>query len=177
MVVAVHRSADHGFTKTTVDEIELAAGLGVVGDAHAGATVRHRSRVAVDPDRPNLRQVHLMSAELLDELVDAGFDVTPGGLGENLTTRGLDLLDLPTGAVLRLGERALVAVTGLRNPCAQIDRYRQGVRARVLGRDEDGRVVRRAGVMGVVVAAGVVRAGDAAEVALPPGPALPLERV
>ncbi|MFB9706924.1 MOSC domain-containing protein [Streptosporangium nondiastaticum] len=176
-VTAVSRSAGHTFSKGCEPVIRLLAGLGVEGDAHLGVTVRHRSRVARDPSQPNLRQVHLIHAELHEELRAAGFSVGPGELGENVTTRGVDLLGLPAGALLRLGGEAVVRVTGLRNPCAQIEAFRSGLLARVVGRDEEGRVVRRAGVMGVVVAGGAVRAGDRVEVELPPPPYRALERV
>lgn len=176
-VTAVHANPAHSFSKTTAKEIELVAGLGVVGDAHFGARVQHRSRVVVDPTQPNLRQVHLLHAELHDELRGEGLVVSPGDLGENITTRGLDLLSLPTGSVLRLGADALVAITGLRNPCKQIDEFQSGLLRRVAHKRADGTVVRKAGVMGVVVASGVVRPGDAIEVALPPGRPIPLERV
>ncbi len=164
-VVAVHRSSSHSFTKFAEDEIVLVEGLGVQGDAHSGRTVKHRSRVARNPGQPNLRQVHLLHAELFDELMAAGFAVWPGDMGENITTRGIDLLGLPTGARLRIGE-ALIEVTGLRNPCSQIDRFQRGLMQAVLGRDEHGALVRKAGVMGVVISGGAVRAGDAIE-ALP----------
>ena len=176
-VTAVQANAAHSFSKTTAKEIELVAGLGVVGDAHFGARVQHRSRVAVDPTQPNLRQVHLIHAELHDELRSEGHVVSPGDLGENITTRGLDLLSLPTGSVLKLGADALVAITGLRNPCKQIDEFQSGLLRRVAHKHADGTIVRKAGVMGVVVSSGVVRPGDAIEVALPPGRPIPLERV
>lgn len=142
-VVAVHRSADHAFSKTPEPAIRLLAGVGVEGDAHAGARVQHRSRVRADPDQPNLRQVHLIHRELLTELADAGFSVQPGGLGENVTTSGVDLLGLPVGAVLRLGSEALVVVTGLRNPCRQIDGFVPGLRAAVQDRADDGELIRK----------------------------------
>ncbi len=176
-VLAVHRSSSHSFSKYAEDSIELVAGLGVRGDAHAGATVKHRSRVARDPSQPNWRQVHLLHAELFDELVAAGFAVFPGDLGENLTTRGLDLLALPTGTRLRLGAAAVVEVTGLRNPCSQIDRFQPGLTAAVLDRDAQGQLVRKAGVMGVVLAGGTVRAGDTISVDLPAAPHRPLAPV
>ena len=176
-VVAVHANAAHSFSKTKAKEIVLVAGLGVVGDAHFGARVQHRSRVAVDPTQPNLRQVHLIHAELHDELRGEGHVVSPGDLGENITTRGLDLLSLPTGSMLRLGADALVAITGLRNPCKQIDEFQSGLLRRMVDKRADGTIVRRAGVMGVVLAGGVVRPGDSIEVALPPGRPIPLERV
>jgi MOSC domain-containing protein YiiM len=174
IVTAVSRSAAHRFSKPSKGAIRLLAGLGVEGDAHAGATVKHRSRVARDPTQPNLRQVHLIHAELHDELLAAGFAVSPGAMGENVTTRGLDLLALPTGTRLRLGADAVVEVTGLRNPCRQLDRFRPGLMAAVLDRDAEGRLVRKAGIMGVVLAGGAVRPGDAVGVELPPGPHRPL---
>ena len=176
-VVAVHRSEDHTFSKQPVEAVMLVAGIGVEGDVHAGARVKHRSRVRADPDQPNLRQVHLIPAEVLAEVAGSGFTVQPGELGENVTTAGLDLLGLPVGALLRLGADALVAVTGLRNPCVQIDGLAEGLLDELRRRDTDGTVVRRAGIMGVVVQGGVVRAGDSIAVALPPPPHHPLERV
>jgi MOSC domain-containing protein YiiM len=149
----------------------------VDGDAHAGETVKHRSRVARDPAAPNLRQVHLIHAELHDELAGAGFVVAAGEMGENVTTRGIDLLGLPTGARLHLGESAAVEVTGLRNPCSQLDRFQPGLMQAVLDRDADGALVRKAGVMGVVIAGGDVRPGDSVRVELPDGPLRPLQPV
>ncbi|MCB4824099.1 MOSC domain-containing protein [Roseicella aerolata] len=177
VVVAVAQSPLHGFSKEAVAEIRLLAGLGVAGDAHAGERVKHRSRVARDPTQPNLRQVHLLHAELLEELRGRGFDLHPGDVGENLLTRGLDLLGLPTGTRLRLGGMAEIEVTGLRNPCAQLDRFRPGLTAAMLDRAADGSLVRRAGVMGVVLAGGVVRPGDPITVMLPPGARRPLQPV
>ncbi|MES2632865.1 MAG: MOSC domain-containing protein [Pseudomonadota bacterium] len=176
-VVAVHSSAAHSFSKFAEDSIELVAGLGVRGDAHAGHTVKHRSRVKRDPLAPNLRQVHLIHAELFDELMAIDHAVWPGEMGENITTRGVDLLALPTGARLRIGSDAVVEVTGLRNPCSQIDKFQRGLMAAVLGRDERGELVRKAGVMGVVIASGEVRAGDTVEVLLPAVPHVPLAPV
>jgi MOSC domain-containing protein YiiM len=157
--------------------IRLLAGLGVEGDAHLGETVRHRSRVRRDPTQPNLRQVHLIHAELHDKLRASGFAVSAGQMGENVTTRGVDLLGLPAGARLRLGDTATVEVTGLRNPCVQLDRIQPGLMAATLGRDEHGSLIRNAGVMGVVVAGGEVRPGDPIRVELPPEPHRPLEPV
>jgi MOSC domain-containing protein YiiM len=176
-VMAVCRSPTHSFGKPTVDAIRLIAGLGVEGDAHFGSTVQHRSRVAVDPTQPNLRQVHLIHAELQDELRAAGFDVGPGQMGENITTRGVRLLELPTGTLLRLGDDAVVELTGLRNPCRQIDGLQAGLMVAVLDRDEAGRLVLKAGVMGVVRVGGVVRPGDAVRVELPAIPHEALDRV
>jgi MOSC domain-containing protein YiiM len=176
-VTAVSRSATHTMTKPNLDGVRLLTGLGVEGDAHLGVTVKHRSRVARDPNQPNLRQVHLIHAELHDELRGAGFDVAPGQMGENVTTRGIDLLGLPTGTRLRLGETAVVEVTGLRNPCAQLDKVQQGLLAATLDKDAHGNVIRKAGIMGIVVADGQVRPGDAIEVELPTEPHEPLQPV
>lgn len=176
-VLAVHRSSSHSFSKFEEEGITLVEGLGVEGDAHAGATVKHRSRVARDPAAANLRQVHLIHAELFDELVEQDHAVFPGDLGENLTTRGIALLALPAGTRLRLGEAAEVEVTGLRNPCSQIDRFQPGLMAKVLDRDANGRVVRKTGVMAVVRRGGTVRPGDAIVVQLPETPHRPLEPV
>lgn len=170
-VVAVCRDGEHRFSKAVSEAITLVAGIGVEGDAHAGVTVKHRSRVAVDPSQPNLRQVHLMHAELFEELGLAGFEVKPGEMGENVTTRGIDLLGLPQGAVLRLGAEAVVEVTGLRNPCAQIDKFQRGLLKQVA------RPVRKAGIMAIVRHGGRVGPGDQIRVELPAGPHLPLERV
>ena len=176
-VEAVSLSPVHGFSKEPQPEVRLLAGLGAEGDAHAGRTVKHRSRVAQNPDQPNLRQVHLIHAELLEELAGRGFTLRPGDLGENVLTRGLDLLNLPTGTRLHLGAEAVVEVTGLRNPCGQIDAFQPGLLAAVLGRDEHGELIRKAGVMGVVLTGGVVRPGDPVRAEWPPEPHRPLERV
>jgi hypothetical protein len=176
-VVAVHRSATYSFTKPTVDKIELVAGVGVADDVHAGATIRHRSRVVRDPTQPNLRQVHLIHGELHDELVGAGFAIAPGAMGENLTTRGIDLLGLSRGTILHLGALAVVEVTGLRNPCAQLDALQPGLMAAVLDRDPNGRLLRKAGIMGVVVVGGTVASGDAIVAVTPAGRFQPLEPV
>ncbi|MFF4580197.1 MOSC domain-containing protein [Streptomyces sp. NPDC001389] len=176
-VAAVSSNAVYSFTKPNRESITLLAGLGVEGDVHAGVTVRHRSRVAQDPTQPNLRQVHLIHRELFDEVAEAGFRVAPGQLGENVTTEGIDLLALPTGTLLGIGEEAVVEVTGLRNPCPQINAFQDGLLKQVVGRDEEGRLVRRAGIMGVVKQGGRVRPGDAISVTLPPPPHIPLERV
>ena len=176
-VVAVHRGARHRFSKMQVPEVRLLAGLGVEGDAHAGVLVQHRSRVRRDPNQPNLRQVHLLHAELLNDLAGNGHDVAPGALGENVTTRGVDLLALPAGTLVHLGADAVVRVEGLRNPCVQIEAYDAGLLRHVAGRAPDGSVVRRAGVMGVVLAGGLVRAGDPIRLVLPEHPHRPLAPV
>jgi MOSC domain-containing protein YiiM len=177
LVTAVSRSATHTMTKPNLDSVRLLTGLGVEGDAHLGVTVKHRSRVARDPGQPNLRQVHLIHAELHDELHDAGFAVSPGLMGENVTTRGIDLLGLPTGTRLHLGQTAVVEITGLRNPCGQLDKLQPGLLAATLDRDADGNLIRKAGIMGVVLIDGDVRPGDAIEVELPAEPHRPLEAV
>lgn len=177
VVTAVSHSATHTMTKPSAGSLLLIQGIGVDGDAHSGATVKHRSRVAQDPDQPNLRQIHLIHAELHDELAAAGFNVQAGQMGENITTRGLDLLGLPTGARLALGSDAVVEVTGLRNPCAQLDGIQQGLMAAVLGRDDEDNLVRKAGVMAIVIHGGAVRPGDAITVTLPAAPHHPLQPV
>ena len=174
-IVAVSRSSEHTMAKPNVEVITLLAGLGVEGDAHCGVTVKHRSRVARDPTQPNLRQVHLVHAELHDELRADGYDVVPGRMGENVTTRGIDLLALPVGARLRLGTDAVVEVTGLRNPCGQLDGIQPGLRSATIERDaSDEVVVRKAGIMAVVVTGGDVRPGDAIAVEVPAPPHRPL---
>ena len=170
VVTAVSRSTKHTLSKTNEDCIRLLAGHGVEGDAHSGATVKHRSRVLRNPFQPNRRQVHLIHAELHDELQRAGFGISPGQMGENITTRGVDLLRLPVGTRLYLGEAAVVAVTGLRNPCGQLDRIQPGLMAATLARDDHGQLVRKAGIMGVVLADGELRPGDPIRVELPPPP-------
>ncbi len=169
IVTAVSRSKGHTFSKPNELMIRLVAGLGVEGDAHLGEKVKHRYHAVKNPDAPNLRQVHLMHEELFDELRAGGFNVQPGAIGENVTTRGLDLLALPTGARLRLGAEAVIEVTGLRNPCRQIDAFQPGLTAAVLGRDSEGHLIRKAGVMAIVITGGDVKAGDVITVELPAG--------
>jgi MOSC domain-containing protein YiiM len=170
VVIAVSCNPAHTFSKPSQEYIRLLTGLGVEGDAHLGETVQHRSRVARDPSQPNLRQVHLIHAELHDELVRAGFRVSAGQMGENVTTRGIDLLGLPTGTRLHLGETALIEVTGLRNPCLQLNGLQDGLMAAVLDRDEQGNLIRKAGVMAIVLHDGEVRPGDTIRVELPAEP-------
>lgn len=176
-VVAVNRSGTHTFSKKSEERIRLIAGFGVEGDAHAGATVKHRSRVAMNPLQPNLRQVHLIHAELHEELREGGFDFSPGDLGENVTTRGIDLLALPTGTRLHLGSDVVVEVKGLRCPCAQVEHFQAGLLAAVISRDANGKVVMKTGVMGVVIKGGDVEPDDVIQAELPPEPHIPLEKV
>ncbi|CAM3609475.1 MOSC domain-containing protein [Occultella aeris] len=168
-VVSVHVSPTHTFSKSSTPAIELVEGVGVRGDAHAGATVKHRSRVAANPSQPNLRQVHLIHAELLEDLGGAGHQVAPGELGENITTAGIELLELPVGTRLHIAD-AVVIVTGLRNPCQQINDFQPGLLKKVLHKDDSGQVHKLAGVMGVVARSGTVRPGEAIAVELPPAP-------
>ncbi len=168
-VEAVSQGGAHTFSKTPRLWIRLLAGLGVEGDAHLGRTVQHRSRVARDPTQPNLRQVHLLHRELLEQLETQGHVIGPGQIGENILTRGIDLLGLPQGTILHIGE-ATMRVTGLRNPCVQLDRFRPGLMAATLSRDAEGNLIRKAGVMGVVLTGGEVRPGDVIRVILPAEP-------
>ncbi|WP_428486572.1 MOSC domain-containing protein [Rhodopila sp.] len=169
IVEAVSQGSTHRFSKQPRLWITLLTGLGVEGDAHLGTTVKHRSRVARDPTQPNLRQVHLLHRELLAELRLHGFVIGPGQIGENILTGGIDLLGLPTDTVLRIGT-ASIRVTGLRNPCVQLDRFKPNLMAATLGRDADGNLIRKAGIMGVVMTGGEVRPGDVIEVSLPTKP-------
>ena len=175
--MAVARNPEHGFSKAPESSIRLIEGLGVEGDAHAGITVKRRSRVARNPTQPNLRQVHLIQSEVLEALRSGGFHVAAGSLGENVTTSGIDLLGLPVGSLLRIGESAVVRLTGLRNPCSQIEDFHEGLLAAVIERDTAGHVVRKTGVMSVVVAGGVVRPGDTVRVELPLEPHVALDVV
>jgi MOSC domain-containing protein YiiM len=176
-IKAVSKSAEHTMRKTNEPSILLLAGLGVDGDAHMGVSVKHRSRVKQDPTQPNLRQVHLIHAELHEELSAAGFSIEPGQMGENITTLGIDLLALPKHTHLLLGDSAIIEVTGLRNPCSQLDGIQDGLMKAVLGHDEAGNLVRKAGIMAIVVKGGIVKMGDAIQIEYPEPPFLPLERV
>lgn len=176
-VISVNSSSVHSFSKEPVPAIALVAGHGVRGDAHYGVTVKHRSRVKKDPFQPNLRQVHLIHSELFEELAQRGFRLEPGSIGENVTTAGIDLLALPRDTLLHLGDEVVVRVTGLRNPCSQLDDFRRGLMAAVLDKTADGKIIRKAGVMGVVVTGGTVKTGDAIRVELPQPPRVALEPV
>lgn len=177
VILAVSLHEHHSFSKMNQRSIRLIAGHGVEGDAHAGATVKHRSRVSQDPNQPNLRQVHFIHGELHDELRQAGFHVSAGRMGENITTRGIDLLALPKGTCLYLGDQAVVEVTGLRNPCAQLGNYQSGLMKAVLNHDQQGNLVRKSGIMGIVLESGEIRPGDKISGTLPDQPHYSLERV
>jgi MOSC domain-containing protein YiiM len=176
-VIAVASSPSHTFSKVVQPAITVVAGLGIQGDAHCGVTVKHRSRVARDPTQPNLRQVHLIHSELFAELRAQGFKVEPSQLGENITTEGIDLLGLPEGTELQIGEEVILQLTGLRNPCEQLNQFQPGLMAALVHRAQDGSLVRKAGVMSVVVAGGQVRPGDDVRISLPAQPHRALERV
>jgi MOSC domain-containing protein YiiM len=175
-VVSLSCSASHSFSKQNVDNLKLIAGEGAEGDAHRGVTVKHRSRVAADPTQPNLRQVHLIHAELFEELAAKGFVVKAGDMGENITTTDIDLLGLPRGSLLQIGD-AILRVTGLRNPCKQLNEFAPGLMAAVLDREADGSLIRKAGIMAIVVEGGAISTGDRVHVTLPPQPYARLERV
>lgn len=176
-VISVHCSGAHTFSKEPTSEITLVEGIGVEGDAHSGVTVKHRSRVRYDPNQPNLRQVHLLQSEMLDELATKGFEVKPGEIGENITTQGIDLLSLPRDTILWIGDSASVRLTGLRNPCVQLDRFQSGLMNALLDRSESGELVRKAGVMSVVLSGGIVRVGDEINVEYPEEPVFAMDKV
>ncbi len=176
-VLSVSSSSEHSFSKPPRENIRLIAGLGVEGDAHLGKTVKHRSRVKQDPTQPNLRQVHLIHQELLTTLGVQGFTVGPGIMGENITTEGLDLLGLPRGTRLAIGDEAVVEITGLRNPCKQLDDYQPGLMQAVLERTPSGELIRKAGIMGIVLEGGTIQPGDNISITLPAEPHEKLERV
>ncbi len=177
LVAAVSTDGEHNFSKVPRDEVELVEGFGIVGDTHAGTTVQHLFRMQTDPEQPNLRQVHLVASEWHDEVREHGYELRPGDIGENVLTTGIDLIRLPAGTLLRLGADAIVRVTGLRNPCKQIDTFRTGLLRMSVGRDEAGEVVRKVGVMSVVERGGIVRPGDPIDVVLPDGEHVPLAPV
>ncbi len=176
-VSAVSQRRGHSFSKDPALQITLIAGEGVAGDGHQGTTVQHRSRVAKNPDQPNLRQVHLLSQEIFEELAAKGFDVAPGDLGENVFTQGIDLLGLSEGVQLKLGRDAVIEITGLRNPCSQLDAFQPGLMSALRGRDASGGVVRKAGVMAIVISGGDVAPGDTITVVSEPVPRRSLQPV
>lgn len=176
-ILALHKSPSHTFTKYASQELRLLKGLGVEGDAHMGEKIKHRSRLARDPNQHNLRQVHLIHSELFDEVREKGFYVRPGQMGENITTIGIDLLNLPTGTMLHIGNSAQIEITGLRNPCKQIDSIQDGLMSAVLDKDENGNLVRKAGVMGIVLKSGEIQLNDQIRCTLPEEPYSVLEPV
>ncbi|MDB4285683.1 MOSC domain-containing protein [bacterium] len=176
-ITAVSRSGSHTMIKPTQSSITLVEGLGVEGDAHKGTTIKHRSRVRQDPTKPNLRQVHLIHSELHDEVAAKGMPVQPGQMGENITTRGIDLLGLSTGTKLHLGKEAIIEITGLRNPCVQLDEIFPGLMAAVIDKDSEGNLIRKAGIMAIVLKGGEVFVGDSIRIEVPEGEHLPLEKV
>ena len=176
-VTSVSRSGSHSFSKPTCTSIQLIEGLGVEGDAHSGKTVKHRSRVAMDPSQPNLRQVHLIHSELHDELIEQGFNVAPGVMGENITTKGIDLLGLPRDSMLHIGEKAVIQITGLRNPCKQLEDYQKGLLSAVLDKTPDGELIRKSGVMAIVISGGTIKPDDFIKIQFPEKPHKKLERV
>lgn len=177
IVIALSKSETHTFQKINPKSIHLIKGLGIEGDAHMGKTVKHRSRVAKDPSQPNLRQVHLMHAELHDELEGLGFKIKAGEMGENITTKGIDLLSLPKDTILNIGENARIQITGLRNPCNQLNIFKKGLMNAVLDIDENGDLIRKAGIMGIVLEGGAIAVGDTIEIILPDKPYIKLDMV
>ena len=176
-VIAVSKSATHTMSKENQEAIMLLEGLGVEGDAHLGETVKHRSRVAQDPTQPNLRQVHLIHSELFEKLKEKGFEVSAGQIGENITTKGIDLLDLPKGSQLLIGDNAVIEITGLRNPCNQLNGIQEGLMQAVIDKDDNGNLIRKAGIMGIILASGIVKPEDIIQIRLPEKPYQVLERV
>lgn len=176
-ITSLSKSDSHTFEKFTCESINLLKGLGVEGDAHMGKTVKHRSRVARDPTQPNLRQVHLIHSELFEELSKKDFLITPGAMGENILTEGIDLLNLPKDTILNIGAEAKVQITGLRSPCAQFDSIKKGLMKALIYKDENGNIIRKSGIMGIVLEGGIVNVGDAIEIEFPKKPYIKLEKV
>jgi len=176
-VHSLSSSAQHSFSKHTTHQVEVIKGIGIKGDAHAGVKVKHRSRVAKDPNQPNLRQIHLIHLELLKELVAKGYTVNPGDLGENITTEGISILNLPKDTILKIGENVAIQITGLRNPCHQIDKFQKGLLKEVVGKNDAGDIIRMAGIMAIVLEGGMIKVNDEILVELPALPHQKLERV
>jgi MOSC domain-containing protein YiiM len=176
-VIAVASAPTHQLAKRPATEICLLPGLGVAGDAHAGRTTQHQSQIRKDPTKPNLRQVHLIHAELFDELAAHGFHVSASELGENITTSGIDLLGLPRGTRLLLGSDAVVEVTVLRTPCRQLEAFMPGLPQALLGKDADGELLQKPGVMAIVLTGGAVRTNDVIRVQPPTEPHVKLRPV
>lgn len=176
-VVSLSKDSEHNFSKVQCPTLNFLEGLGIEGDAHCGKTVKHRSRVKKDPTQANLRQVHLIHSELISELQKKGFEVEAGTLGENILTEGIDILELPEHALLKIGPSVELKITGLRNPCAQLDNYQKGLTKAVLDQTSEGELIRKAGVMAIVVSGGVVSIQDDIKIILPPKPHMPLKPV
>lgn len=176
-VVSLSRSAKHRFSKKLEKRLRIVEGHGVEGDAHAGSTVKHRSRVAKDPNQPNLRQVHLIASELLEELSRKGFEIEAGDLGENILTVGIDLIALPKGTRLHIGVSVVLRITGLRNPCPQIEAFQEGLLSQMVEKTKDGSLILKTGIMSVVESGGEIIVGEAIQVELPAMPYVALERV
>jgi MOSC domain-containing protein YiiM len=172
-VSGVYVNDKHTFSKSSKAAIRLIKDFGVEGDCHAGPVDQHLFHLRRFGQHPNLRQVHLIHTELFDELALKGHAVRPGDLGENIATRNIELLKLPVGTRLRLGPEAIVELTGLRNPCRQIEAFQPGLLKHVLESTSAG-LVRKAGVMSIVIQGGVVQPGDSIGVELPPLPHEPL---
>jgi len=168
-VVGLARDGRNGFSKSAMDTICLIQGQGVEGDAHSGPFVRHRYLARRQPRLPNLRQVHLIPSELFEALRNAGYDLHPGDLGDNIATAGLDLETLPMGALLDLGSEACIELTGLRTPCVLIDRFRTGLKRQMVC-SEPVAPRFRCGVMSIVRTGGRLAVGDPIRVRLPPKP-------
>lgn len=169
-VISVSRSSGHSFRKACEESINLIEGFGVEGDVHAGKKIKHTFLAKEDPDRKNIRQIHLIAAELFTELKGKGFNVDPGQLGENITTEGIDLLSLPTGTLLHIGNGAVIELTALRQPCIQIDEFQQGLLKEVVYKDSGGNIIRKVGVMGVILVSGAVSPNDEIIVETPDKP-------
>jgi MOSC domain-containing protein YiiM len=172
-VVAVHRKEEYGVFKEIQESVHLVKGFGVQGDAHMGTLVQHRYNKKQNPNQPNLRQVHLIQAELFDDLKELGLIVKPGEMGENITTRNIDIINLPLDTKLHLGDSAILQLTGLREPCGQLNTVQKGLKNAVL--DESGKS--RVGVMSVVLRGGAVKADDLIRVELPSEPHQDLQPV
>lgn len=174
-ILSVSARSGHHFSKTPQRSIRLLAGLGVEGDGHMGERIKHRSRARYNPALPNLRQVHLIDSGYIALMAAKGYAVAPGDIGENLLVAGIDLISMPQDTLLHLGgDGAVVRITGLRNPCIQMDRFMPGLMAASLDRDADGGLIRLTGVMGVVEGGGAVVPGDVVRVEMPEGEHLPL---
>ena len=115
--------------------------------------------------------------EILSELNDKGFSVIPGELGENITTQGIDLLSLPQGCQLHIGKTTIIELTALRNPCVQIENFQTGMLKEVISKDKQGKIMRKLGMMGVVLSGGHVQPNDEITIQLPEQPHKSLEYI